>query len=125
MSDNPPSLKEYVPILGSDRIWLDPLFVTVNSEVLVATVAMPAGFKVRLCTVAARRYMVGFVPPGGGTGFSVAPYSDPNGFPLAASSLTVQAYWFKLFDYGPLVTLDWWGFCSSAQNVQVIQVLRK
>lgn len=111
--------------LPSDRAWLDPGLV--SRSLFVRVTAVAAGGTRRIAELNADRWAVGFVmAPGSSGGVVVAPWSDvtnAQGWSLSA----LAPLWFKLFDYGPLVTGEWWAAGTDAVtgSVRLVEVIRR
>ncbi len=123
MSDKQPARS--VPLyLPSDRAWFDPLLLIKVTAVVPADVAVAAGAPVKLAVPNPMRLMIGFMLqlPAVAT-VTVAPWPKVDQFQIRTLSVT-DPNWFKLFDYGPLVSQDWWALATGNTTVRVIEVER-
>lgn len=108
----------------SDRLWFDPMALTVNTSIVMTDVVMGMGTVHQIAPQDSRRYSIGFFGPVPLTSIFVAPW--PNVDTLRIGELTNDIpYWFtKLFDHGILVCNEWYGISLSPTTIRRVELIR-
>lgn len=103
--------------------WADPSFILATNLVQVNPVTLPPATTVLVAGNNPRRWAVGFSLVFAGAGSAqLAPWNDPNIFQFALVNAN-SALWFWLFQYGPLVTGEWYARSAPAATMRVLEVM--
>lgn len=118
------SQRSVPPVMGSDRIWFDPLLIGAATQQQFSTVTF-AGIGVQQVAPAnARRWAIGFFQSTAPQAIVASPWPDVATFSFGSLQIGANALWFKLFDYGPLILNGWWISAPGATTVRVVELLR-
>lgn len=124
MSDNPLPLRTQPAVLGSDRIWFDPVLIGNACSVQYSNAVFAGLGTQQVAPANARRWAIGFFQGTAPQSIVCAPWPDVGTFSFQAVSLGSSILWFKLFDYGPLILNSWFINAPGATTVRVVELLR-
>lgn len=104
-------------------VWMDAQYAAVTTSVEGKQVAVPAATDGVIARANPRRWAIGFVALNtNAQPVAIGAYGDLATAPMV--SLNPGAVvWYKLFDYGPLVTREWRGLCPGGGSVQPIELV--
>ena len=104
--------------------WADPAWVNVALAVRNSVIPLVVGVPVTLARPDPTRVAIGFNVSALFAGeyfVSPAPNPQATGWQLAANQ---RQLWFNLFNYGPIVQLEWFGDTNFANDLIVWEVYR-
>lgn len=103
-------------------VWADPGFILSTNDVKTTDfdgVMSPVRV---LAPANPKRWALGFLAASGtAVGWRVGPWNDPSIFGVLISTGN-DVKWFTLFDFGPLVSLEWYGYPDNSSKIRVIEI---
>lgn len=119
MSDTP--ISAVTPQTLYRPTWADPGFLLATNDDTIRDVAVLSGNPVQLARPSPKRWAIGFVVPfNQGVDFVLGPYADVNvrgWIPPNTGTLV----WYSIFEYGTMVTRDWWCNTAGSTTVRVLE----
>lgn len=109
------------PIL-SRVSWADPTYMLATSQWITNDFTIVINTTERIAINNPRRWAIGFAmsPPTVNT-IQVAPWEDAQAF---GKLITVdfRDSWYTIFEHGPMVCGEWYGFTNFGNSVRVVEV---
>lgn len=109
---------------GAVPAWADPGSIAYGTAARMETVTLPPGTTVSVARPDPTRIALGFSV--GGiiiAGVGVAPHPTPLTLGWEVTGTSFEN-WYNLFQYGPLVQLEWFAASSSGGSIMVYEVYR-
>lgn len=106
-------------------VWADPGYFLALYNVSVTDYLLDGATSLLVAPGRPDRWAVGFtVPSNAAFNMWVSPWGDPDGvgFGKLAGSGTL---FYTLFDYGPIVSFDWFAFASVPATVRVTEIYNR
>ena len=124
MADAPSNESNIIQAISSDRLWFDPLMLTIATSVRISNIVMVGNVAAILAPSDPNRWGVGFYQGTAGTSLSVAPWPDLQNAVMFASTISITIPFLTLFNLGPLVSSQWWGLPGFNATIRVVELLR-
>jgi hypothetical protein len=120
-----PTQPEKTIILPSDRLWFDPMALTINTSLVMNEFTMVMNSVVQVATANARRIAIGFFQPSPGIQVSVAPWPDVAAFQFDQQAIAQKLMMYNLFTHGIVVCSAWYINPPGAGPLRVLEWLRE
>lgn len=106
-------------------VWADPGYFLALYNTTLTDVKTSGGGIHQLAPARPDRWAIGFsISPLSINQIDIGPWANPDGFTAARLSATGWT-WFTLFDFGPIVTFEWFANLGGADTVRVIDVFNR